>query len=308
MEVGEQVAGESDGAGSDRAGSDCAGSDCAVSEHVSRRPAGALRPFVESYTGYREVGTAPALHRGLPSPSITLILTLDEPLTMLDRPGGARRDFDALIGGLHTTPALIHHEGRQSGIQVALNPLGARALLGMPAGELCRIDVPAADILGRGVGPLRERLQEARSWAERFALVDAALAARIVDARGPAPQVCRAWELLISSRGDTSVEAISREVGWSSRHLRAQFGVETGLSPKSLGRVVRFDRARRLLRARAAGALRLADLAADCGYTDQSHLDRDFGRLAGLSPTAWLRSEFRSVQDLDDGQRAPSPA
>jgi len=53
------------------------------------------------------------------------------------------------LGGLHTAPALVTHDGRQSGIQLALSPLGARVLLGMPAAELASIDVEAADVLGR---------------------------------------------------------------------------------------------------------------------------------------------------------------
>ena len=62
-------------------------------------------------------------------------------------------------------------------------------------------------------------------------------------------------------------------------------------------------RARRRLigRVRAGGAPDLAGLAADGGYYDQAHLDREFGALAGCAPTAWLAQEFRSVQ------AAPAP-
>jgi AraC-like DNA-binding protein len=63
---------------------------------------------------------------------------------------------------------------------------------------------------------------------------------------------------------------------------------------------VRFDRARRLLAARAwcAGprGVSLAALAADCGYFDQAHLDREFRALAGCAPTRWLAEEFRNIQ------------
>ena len=106
-----------------------------VDELVTARPAPALRPYVAQYSGYRQRGVAPAVHRGLPSPYLTVILSLDEPLTMRahpdpDQPGG---DYDTLVGGLHTRPAIITHEGRQSGVQLALHPFGARALFGLPA-------------------------------------------------------------------------------------------------------------------------------------------------------------------------------
>jgi AraC-like DNA-binding protein len=42
--------------------------------------------------------------------------------------------------------------------------------------------------------------------------------------------------------------------------------------------------------------LNLAGLAADFGYADQSHLDREFTALAGCPPSAWLAEEFRNVQ------------
>ncbi len=89
------------------------------------------------YTGYRQRGVPPARHRGLPSPFLTLIFTLDEPLVLLAHPDPrqAPGDFAALLGGLHSAPALVSHDGAQSGIQVALRSFGARALLGLPAGE-----------------------------------------------------------------------------------------------------------------------------------------------------------------------------
>jgi transcriptional regulator GlxA family with amidase domain len=57
---------------------------------------------------------------------------------------------------------------------------------------------------------------------------------------------------------------------------------QTGLSPKALGRVLRFQRALHLLIAPAAPAP--AHVAAICGYYDQAHLHRDFRALAGTSP------------------------
>jgi AraC-like DNA-binding protein len=292
-----------------------------VDEHWRRAAAEPLRPYVAWYTGYRQRGVPPAVHRGLPSPFLTLILTLDEPLTMAAHadPRQPPGEFGTLLGGLHSSPALIAHEGAQSGIQVALRPLGARTLLGLPAGELAATDVPADAVLGR-VQEARARILAADGWAERFAILDEILLAAVACAapgvaRGvalqAAPEVGWAWRRLLRSGGTVRAAALAEETGWSGRHLAGRFRTEIGLTPKEAARVIRFHRARHLLAGAArggagagAGRLGLADLAVTCGYFDQAHLAREFRSLAGCPPSQWLAEEFRNVQAgawLDEG-------
>ncbi|MEY9903912.1 hypothetical protein ABIA35_000118 [Catenulispora sp. MAP12-49] len=57
-----------------------------VEESVREPPGTALRSFVGWYSGYPQAGVAPTRHRGLPSPYLTLILTLDDPLTVIAHP------------------------------------------------------------------------------------------------------------------------------------------------------------------------------------------------------------------------------
>ena len=272
-------------------------------EHARHQPGERLRPYVAWCTGYRQAGVAPAVHRGLPSPWLTLIVTLDDPLVIARHPDPRQpaSRHDLLLGGLHTSPAMITHQGRQSGIQFALTPLGARALLGMPAAELASIDVDAADVLGGRADELREQVLAEADWPGRFAAVEDFFASHL-PAPGPRGSGCSpavrdevsyAWRRLRETRGAVSVADLAAETGWSARHLSAQFRAETGLSPKEAARVVRFDRARRtLLRRGAAGRLAaLASLAAEFGFYDQAHMAREFGEFAGCAP-----SEFRFVQ------------
>jgi AraC-like DNA-binding protein len=272
------------------------------SQFVAHRPAPALRPYLAGYVGYREVGIPPGRHRGLPSPYLTMIVTLDEPLVMAAHPDPAAPPgrYDTLVGGLHTAPALVEHDGRQSGVQLALSPLGARALLGLPAGELTNIDLDAGALLGPLAGELHERIRAARTWAERFAVLDGLLLRRLDVERRLPPGLVWAWRQLLVTGGGVSVSELAREIGWSSRYLSRCFGVEIGLSPKRAARVVRFDRARRLLQHRVdAGRFGgLAEVAATTGYYDQAHLDRDFRVFAGCSPSRWLAEEFRPPDDL----------
>jgi len=275
----------------------------AVNEHVRAAPGGGARALVAGYSGYRMAGQAPARHRGLPSPYLTLIFTLDEPLMVAGHPdpGQAPASYDSLAGGLHTSPALIQHDGRQSGVQLGVSPLAARALFGMPAGELASLDVDGSDVLGPLAIQVQERLRAAAGWPERFAALDRMLLDKLAaGAPGPRPEVVRAWHSLLAAGGQASVAGLAAETGWSDRHLRSQFSAEIGLTPKAAARVIRFDRARRRLGRLAQdpppGGWSLADLAVDCGYYDQAHLDRDFRALAGCPPTVWLAEEFRNVQ------------
>jgi AraC-like DNA-binding protein len=267
-----------------------------VSESVRAAPAAPLRGLLSWYSGYRQEGVPPARHRGLPSPYLTVIITLDDPLTVARHPdpADAPGDYLTLAGGLHTTPAVITHPGRQSGIQLALSPLGARALLGRPAGELAGIDVDGSEVLGDAARELHERLREAASWPARFALLDEILLAHADLTQQVAPDIAEAWRLLARSGGTVRAGELARRVGWSPRYLQRRLLAETGLTPKAAARVTRFDRARRALQ-RQPG-LPLAALAADCGYYDQAHLAREFRELAGCPPSAWLAEEFRNVQ------------
>jgi len=261
-----------------------------IDEYAQGSPSAALRPFVGWYSGYRQRGVAPARHRGLPSPYLTLIFTLDDPLIVAAHPDPGQRpeSYEALIGGLHLAPALITHPGRQSGVQVALRPLGSRALFGLPAAELAWADVDAAAVLGTVVvDEIRDRLRTADGWPARFAALDATLL-RLLNADRPAAsaEVAHACRRLLAGR-PASVATVAAEIGWSARHLTDRFRGETGLRPKEAARVARFDRARRALRPGA----RLADLAATHGFADQSHLVREFHSFAGCTPTRWLADE-----------------
>jgi AraC-like DNA-binding protein len=230
-------------------------------------PAPGLRGLVEGYHGYREHGDAPGEHRGLPSPYLTVIFTLDDPVEVAAHPDPRQEPgrYDTLVGGLHTSAALITHQGRQAGVQLGVSPLGARALFGVPAGELANVDVDAGELLGATAREVYERLHVAPDWGARFRVLDEVLLRRADPGRAVSPEVERAWRVLLASGGVVSVGELAREVGWSARHLAARFGTEIGLGPKAAARVIRFDRARRALQERAVSAGGVSEQVRDAG-------------------------------------------
>jgi AraC-like DNA-binding protein len=190
---------------------------------------------------------------------------------------------------------LITHPGRQSGVQIALRPLGCRALFGLPAAELAGVDLHAADVLGDLlIDEIRDRLRAAADWPSRFAIVDEALLRRLRDdSPEVAPEIAYACRRLLFG-APAPVSVVAAEVGWSARYRTDRFRAVVGLRPKEAARVARFDRARRAL----SPATRLADVAAAHGFADQSHLVREFRAFAGCAPTTWLADEYDLVSSL----------
>lgn len=257
-----------------------------------------LRRFVGSYHGYRYTGGPPGVHHGLPSTSLTVVIAFDVPLDVAWLTAGdSRRQTWAVASGLHLQPAVIRHDGHQHGIQLDLSPSGARALLGVPAGELYGGLVSLEELLSGAAPRLYEEVVEAPTWAGRFAALDAALlrlATATTDEPMPDQTLRYAWRRLHASGGRLPVSRLAAEIGWSRGHLTRRFQQELGLGPKQVARLVRFGTTRDLV---AIGSARLGDVAADCGYADQAHLTREWQQLTGLSPSAWRAKEAAFVQD-----------
>lgn len=253
-------------------------------EFVQCRPHPELRPFVAGYVGYRQHAVGPAVHRGLPSRHVTLVISLADPLRI------DGQSLPAAVGGLHTRSVLITQDPYQCGVHVNLNPLGAQALLGASAAELSGQVVALSDLGRPQLARLPEQLHAAGAWPQRFALLDDALRGSLEAAGEPRAEVRWAWGRLVSSGGRGAVASLADEVGWSSRHFGERFRAEIGLAPKQAARVLRFERATGALR--QAPGTPLAELAAGCGFYDQAHLSNEWRALAGCSPRAWITEEL----------------
>jgi AraC-like DNA-binding protein len=273
-------------------------------ERFVRPPSPRLAPFVDRYIGYRLTEREPGLHRGLPSAHMTLIASIGPSIDVVAQadPRQSPDSYGCVVGGLCSRPALIWNGTHQEGMAVELTPLGSRALLGMPAGELQNTSLEMAEVAGSAGAELWLRLQAADSWADRFAVCDEVLGRMVDPGDVVSPELSHAWRALLRSGGASPVRAIAESIGWSRQHLARRFGAEFGLSPKLAARVIRFSKAQRMLES-TPSFITLAQVAAACGYYDQAHLDRDFAELAGCSPSEWMAAEqVPFVQDAEPVQ------
>jgi AraC-like DNA-binding protein len=145
----------------------------------------------------------------------------------------------------------------------------AGAALGLPADALLDENPPLADVWG----PDSDERVAAGGVA---ALVDA-VRERVLGV--PVDPVARAAALAMAVPG-ARVDKLGSVLGVSERQLRRRFADAVGYGPKTLARVLRFQR----FLALTADGGGLARLALSAGYADQAHLTRETRRLAGRTP------------------------
>jgi AraC-like DNA-binding protein len=189
----------------------------------------------------------------------------------------------SFVAGLFGGHAVIDSFGACSCIQVNFTPLGAYRFFGHSMHELADTMVSASDVLDRDAWALRDRLGDEPDWHRRFDLIERMLTVRLLSAPVPTPSVVAAYRRIVETHGRGSTAAIAASVNCSRKHLAAKFREEVGLTPKAVARIARFNAAVRLARHGHGWA----DIAAECRYTDQSHLVREFAAFAGETPSAW---------------------
>jgi AraC-like DNA-binding protein len=96
-----------------------------------------------------------------------------------------------------------------------------------------------------------------------------------------------ARQVLIPKPGTAEKRPLARQLAVSERQLRSLFADGVGVAPKRLASI---SRVRYVLA--HAGHRQWAQLTADCGYYDQSHMTAEFRRHMGTSPQAFATGQL----------------
>lgn len=161
------------------------------------------------------------------------------------------------------------------------HPGAAQAWLGLPISEIISQRVALEDLWGVRARRLADGIRDA-----------ADIERALLDDQREQPQgdaIMRAAFALIAQgtpAGAALVPWLCRALHMSERSLRRRFDDNFGYGPKTLDRILRYQRFRRLRRASPKTPTAL--LALDAGYADQAHLVRESRRLTGLTPRALL--------------------
>jgi AraC-like DNA-binding protein len=275
------------------------------SNHAVSLPAPVLRSYIAHYAGYYATGIAPGTHSGLPSRDVHIVISLDQPIDIVRMPrlSAPPAAFASFVSGLQDTPATIRQTSTLHGLHVFLTPFGVRTLLGASPSDLASSVFDLYDVWSRPAHGLIDRLKSAATWPARFAILDEVFLRTLRPVAAP-NELLWAWTKLAQTRGSISIQDLADDIGWSRRHFSEKFRREIGITPKTAARIFRFEYSCRFMKRYPTN---LAQVALNCGYHDQAHMNREWRTLAACTPKSWIASELPFVQDYelagcDDGR------
>lgn len=198
--------------------------------------------------------------------------------------GRAGRVPGAMLAGPRSRALVTEFEAGRAHIWVSF-ALGAApaffsAALAGAADEL----VPLHALWGRSGAVLRDRLLAAATPQDALQTMENVLLGHLASPAGDAAVTAAARSL---ARG-AAVGEVADALGLLPRTLRRRFTARVGLTPKRFARVHRLRRVTRQLDGQDQADW--AAVAAEHGYSDQSHLTGEFRDLAGVTPGEYLPS------------------
>ncbi len=252
----------------------------------SYAPRPTLAPFVEMIWGVR--GSAEFHSEAvLPGGSMELMVNLGPPQRIS---AYGDRDVEewythAWVAGIQDQ-RLVHTSSHANHIAVRFRPGGAHAFFGLPMDALANRVIELDQVIGPAAAGLRDRVLEQPDDPGRSGALQSWLMERRMAVHPYFATVRRAVDLLRSRSFRGGVAQVCDSLGLSNRHLVKQFRESVGLTPKTLGRIARFQGV--IADCQGRQDVAWSRLAMRHGYADQAHLIREFRVLGSVTPLQFL--------------------
>lgn len=248
-------------------------------------PGARLAQYVDCYWSLQVRGESPS-NRVLPDGCVDILLSKHnaQPVALT-------------VVGLMTVPFIVPVQPGNWFLGVRFRPGMGSAFIPEVA-ALTNKSEPLESFWGARARLLLNRLAESTSLEEMVQVIEPEL--RPLE---PADALDRALSQL--SPGNLEVCRLASDHGMSPRHFRRRCQVRSGVSPKLLSRIIRFQRA-----VQRIGGMKdteakpnWAHFAAAGGYYDQAHFIREFQAFSGVTPGRFVQSTFSAPRVESECER-----
>lgn len=104
--------------------------------------------------------------------------------------------------------------------------------------------------------------------------------------------ISAAQQYILYNKGLVSSKDLEKFTGYSERQLERKFEYHMGVSPKKYGNIIRLHHFLSLMNNRADHK-NMTMLSYEAGFSDQSHLIREFKNNTGLTPGQYLNTKHK---------------
>lgn len=196
--------------------------------------------------------------------------------------------------GLLNQPVIFHTKNRLEIIGIRCFPWTVFDLLGLPSGK------GGVRIFEHPIAQLQPTLSKSIETGR----IDEALAQvkqYFLDARlhvASSSMLFKAGFAMRGANGTMPVSQVAAAAHATVRTLERNFKQSSGYSVKDVSGLMRFEQVRNRLWHYPDS--NIASLAHELGYTDQSHLSREFKRYSGATPAAFARKAKKGKQAVSN--------
>lgn len=186
-------------------------------------------------------------------------------------------------------------EGPFSMIAVVFQPYFFKVLLNISAKELENQIISAENVLKNELLSFQEDLLAGTDPESIIIKLNHFFTRFISGKINSDDQLIRAVQtFMLKNKGIVSSKELELFTGYSERHLERKFKDYIGITPKKYGNIIRLHHFINLMKENTENES-TASLSYESGYSDQSHLIKDFKSSTGLTPNQYLKTEKLAV-------------
>ncbi|MDX1315387.1 MAG: helix-turn-helix domain-containing protein [Eudoraea sp.] len=252
-------------------------------------PSMALSPFIKQYwalDGNIDKGTE-HLQRIVPTGLAEMIFYFND--LPVNTVRGNTRESRSVINGQQSEFYELKISGRINLLSVSFTPQGTKQFFNIPISEIQNKNLPLRFLAGAIADELEEKLYHKPDFKSRVALLEKYLIKKLGERTAyNFKRISHTVRAIARSGGNTDVKSLASSACLSTKQFERVFTGNIGLSPKQYLRVIRFQKAIRTRQLNPGYSL--TEIAYNSGFSDQSHMIREFISISGLTPGKYFAS------------------
>jgi len=246
-------------------------------------PSPPLAPYIKQYWAMEgHLGRdAEHVQRIVPNGFAELIFYFGDLPENIDRPESQKAR--SVVNGQQSDYYNLRVTGSLSLLSVTFTPQGTRFFFNLPISEIYNRNLPLRILTGPVADRLEESIYEACTLKSRIEVIEKFFTRQLAMRREyEFNRITHSISHINRYRGITGVAELANMACLGRKQYERTFSSFVGINPKQFLRVVRFQNAISVRQENRTASL--TSIAYLGGFSDQSHMVREFKAMSGLTP------------------------